>query len=175
MVKARGLVLVNTGPGKGKTTAALGTVIRALGHGQKVAFIQFIKSQETGESQFLENLARENTGCLHYARHGKGFVGKNPTQADRTLAEDGLELAVSLAFDYDLMVLDEINVAMSLGLLEPERVVGFISNKPLGLNLILTGRGCPQPVMELADTVTEMRDVKHAYRAGIPACPGIDF
>jgi cob(I)alamin adenosyltransferase len=175
METARGLVLVNTGPGKGKTTAALGTVVRALGHGQRAAFIQFIKSQDTGESQFLENLAQANPGCLHYSRRGKGFVGRNPSVRDRELAEEGLRLAESLAGECDLMVLDEVNVAMSLGVLEPAAVIRFIENRPQSLSLILTGRGCPQGIIDLADTVTEMGDVKHAFRAGIGACPGIDY
>ncbi|MDR2142270.1 MAG: cob(I)yrinic acid a,c-diamide adenosyltransferase [Deltaproteobacteria bacterium] len=171
----RGLILVNTGPGKGKTTAALGVVTRALGHGQKVAFIQFIKSQATGESQFLEELARERPDSLFYARRGQGFVGQNPSQSDLDLAREGLELARSLAGDYDLLVLDEINVALSLGLLELGEAVEFVRNKPPALSLILTGRGCPAELIVLADTVTEMKDVKHALRAGIPARRGVDF
>ncbi|MDR1607894.1 MAG: cob(I)yrinic acid a,c-diamide adenosyltransferase [Deltaproteobacteria bacterium] len=171
----KGLTLVNTGPGKGKTTAALGLVARALGHGQKVAFIQFIKCQETGESQFLADLAKDRAENFFFCRHGQGFVGRNPSQADRELAEEGLRQAEALAADYDLLVLDEINVALSLGLLDPAAVASFIQNRPLALNLVLTGRGCPANIIDLADTVTEMTDVKHAFRAGIPARPGVDY
>ncbi|MDR1576741.1 MAG: cob(I)yrinic acid a,c-diamide adenosyltransferase [Deltaproteobacteria bacterium] len=171
----KGLTLVNTGSGKGKTTAALGVVARALGHDQKVAFIQFIKCQDTGESQFLSELARNRPERFCFSRHGQGFVGRNPSTADRELAEEGLRLARSLAEDYDLLVLDEINVVLSLGLLEPSEVAEFIQNRPEKLNLVLTGRGCPAKIIELADTVTEMKEIKHAFRAGIPARPGVDY
>ncbi|MDR1870353.1 MAG: cob(I)yrinic acid a,c-diamide adenosyltransferase [Deltaproteobacteria bacterium] len=171
----RGLVLINTGPGKGKTTAALGVVARALGHDLKVAFIQFIKSQDTGESRFLEEMATLKPGQVYYSRRGQGFVGRNPSQTDRELALEGLELAITLVDKYDLLVLDEVNVAMSLGLLEPSAVAEFIKNRPGTVNLLLTGRGCPDSLIPLADTVTEMLDVKHAFRAGIPARKGLDY
>ncbi|MDR0548167.1 MAG: cob(I)yrinic acid a,c-diamide adenosyltransferase [Deltaproteobacteria bacterium] len=172
---ATGLVLVMTGAGKGKTTAALGLVVRALGHGQKVAFIQFIKSQDTGESRFLEEMARLNPDNLFYARHGQGFVGHNPSQTDRDLAQEGLKRAMALAPNLDLLVLDEINVAISLGLLATAEAVEFVKNKPQNATVVLTGRGCPYELIELADTVTEMLDVKHAFRAGIPALKGVDL
>ncbi|MDR2421977.1 MAG: cob(I)yrinic acid a,c-diamide adenosyltransferase [Deltaproteobacteria bacterium] len=172
---AKGLVLVNTGTGKGKTTAALGAVSRALGHGLRVGFIQFIKSKDTGESRFLEDLAQDKTRSLHYARHGRGFVGKNPSQTDRDLARDGLELAQALAGELDLLVLDEINVAISLGLIGSAEVAEFLKGRPPELNVILTGRGCPDDLIDLADTVTEMIEVRHAFRNGTPACRGVDF
>jgi cob(I)alamin adenosyltransferase len=171
----RGLVLINTGSGKGKTTAALGVVVRALGHGLKVAFIQFIKSQDTGESRFLEEMAALKPGQVFYSRRGKGFVGRNPSQTDRELALEGLELALTLADQYDLLVLDEINVAMSLGLLDSTTVADLVKNRPPKVNFILTGRGCPDNIITLADTVTEMQDVKHAFRAGISARSGLDY
>jgi cob(I)alamin adenosyltransferase len=170
-----GLIIVNTGPGKGKTTAALGLVVRALGNDLNAAFIQFIKSQDTGESRFLEEIAKHNPDRLLYARHGKGFVGKNPSQTDRDLAQDGLALARSVQGSVDLLVLDEINVALSLGLLDLAEVIEFVRAKPPDLILVLTGRGCPFELIELADTVTEMMEIKHAFRSGFPARKGVDF
>ena len=171
-----GLILVNTGPGKGKTTAALGTAIRALGHGKKVAFLQFIKSQETGESRFLKDYALKNPGTLYYNRLGLGFVGDNPTAEDRDKAALALSQAQELvAGDYDLIVLDEICVAMAKKIVAVSEVVELIKNKPSSQHLILTGRGCPQEIIELAHTVTEMQIIKHAMDQGIVARRGIEF
>lgn len=172
----KGLVLVNTGPGKGKTTAAVGTAIRALGQGFKVAFLQFIKSQETGESRFMTEFEGANPGRLYYKRLGLGLIHGNPTDGDRAKAAEAMAEAEKLAAaDYNLLVLDEICVALSLGLIQTEKVVRLIQNRKPGLNLILTGRGCPEEIAELADTVTEMTVVKHAYQNGVPARQGIEF
>jgi cob(I)alamin adenosyltransferase len=171
----KGLVLVNTGKGKGKTTASLGTLIRALGQGHKVGFIQFIKSAPSGESKFLEKYAQEHPEILSYARIGLGFLKDDPSSEDALKAKEGMELAEKLSHEKDLLVLDEINIALDKGLLPIEDMVKFIKEKPEKLSLILTGRGCPQEIIELAHTVTEMIEVKHAYHAGIPAKKGIDF
>ena len=171
-----GLILVNTGPGKGKTTAALGTAIRSLGQGKKVAFLQFIKNQETGESRFLKEYALQNPGTLYYNRLGLGFVGDSPTTEDR--AEAALALSKSqelVAGGYDLVVLDEICVALAKGIIEVNQVVDLIKGKPASQHLILTGRGCPQEIIELAHTVTEMKIIKHAMEQGIVARRGIEF
>jgi cob(I)alamin adenosyltransferase len=174
-VKKKGLFLVNTGPGKGKTTAAIGTLVRALGHGQKAAFIQFIKSSATGESRFLASFAEEHPDRLRYAKVGLGYLKGGPTEKDRAKAREALELAVSLSQEMDLIVLDEVNIAASKGLIPVEELVGFVKGRPEALNLVFTGRGCPQELVDLADTVTEMTEIKHAYRSGIPARKGIDF
>jgi ATP:corrinoid adenosyltransferase len=171
----RGLILVNTGPGKGKTTAALGVTLRALGQGFKVAFLQFIKDQETGESRFLEEYARTHPDRLYYKRLGLGFVGNTPSPADRAKAAEALKTAGELLDDYDLLVLDEICVALDKGLIATEAVLRMLESRPPRLNLILTGRGCPAEVIDLADTVTEMTLVKHAYKNGISARKGIEF
>ncbi|MDR2338927.1 MAG: cob(I)yrinic acid a,c-diamide adenosyltransferase [Deltaproteobacteria bacterium] len=171
----KGLVLVNTGTGKGKTTASLGTLIRALGQGHKAAFIQFIKSAPSGESKFLENYAKEHPDMLDYARIGLGFLKDEPSEGDRQRALDGLELAKKLSHDKDLIVLDEVNIAMDKGLLPIPDMVAFIEGRPEKLSLILTGRGCPPEIVALANTVTEMTEIKHAYHQGIPAKKGIDF
>ena len=172
----KGLILVNTGPGKGKTTAALGTTIRALGQGFKVAFLQFIKNQETGESKFLKNFADEHPGQLHYDRLGLGLMMGGPTAEDRAKAAEALaEAGRLLQAGYDLVVLDEICVALSLKLIEVSDMEKLIREKPLPVSLILTGRACPEEIIALADTVTEMRPIKHAYEKGIAARRGIEF
>jgi cob(I)alamin adenosyltransferase len=174
-LKRDGLVLVNTGPGKGKTTAALGTLIRALGHGHKAGFIQFIKSAPTGESRFLEEYAKKHPDTLTYARLGLGFIRDNPTKEDMAKAMEGLELAKKLALETDILFLDEINIALAKGLISVDDMRSFIQERPKTLNLVLTGRGCPEEIIDLADTATEMTEIKHAYKNGIPARKGVDF
>lgn len=172
----RGLILVNTGPGKGKTTAALGVTLRALGQGFKVAFLQFIKDQETGESRFLKEYDQSQPGRLYYNRLGLGLIPGEPSPEDRAKAAEALKKADELLkMDYDLVVLDEICVALAKGLIPTEAVVKMLKSKPPRQHLILTGRGCPEEVIALADTVTEMTPVKHAYQNGISACKGIEF
>lgn len=185
----KGLILINTGPGKGKTTAAIGLTVRALGQGFDVAFLQFVKSQATGESRFLEAYAAkhpasgierdrktEDEGRLFYKRMGLGFVFDSPTQADRDKAAEALaEAAGLLDGRFDLVVLDEICVAMAKGLIASSSVLELIAAREPSVNLVLTGRGCPEDIMAVADTVTEMRVVKHAYQAGIKARRGIEF
>ena len=171
-----GIILVNTGDGKGKTTAALGTTLRALGQGFKVAFVQFIKSQETGEGMFLKQYAEEHPGRLYYNRFGLGFLGAAPSPADRAKAAEAMAKATELmAGGYDLLVLDEVCVAAAKGLIEVEDLKKMVQSKPPQLNLIMTGRGCPQEIVELADTVTDMVPIKHAYEKGIQAKKGIEF
>jgi cob(I)alamin adenosyltransferase len=170
-----GLVLVNTGKGKGKTTAALGVTLRALGYGQRVVFLQFIKSSPTGESRFLESYAQEHPDKLHYDRLGLGFVGDQPTAADKEMATKAMKEAEKHRKNADLVVLDELNVALSVGLVPLEWAKDFIKSRPEGQNIILTGRGCPEELFDLAHTITEMTDIKHAYRQGIKAKKGVDF
>ncbi|MDR2351787.1 MAG: cob(I)yrinic acid a,c-diamide adenosyltransferase [Deltaproteobacteria bacterium] len=174
-MKPKGLLLVNTGPGKGKTTAALGVLARALGHGHKVAFIQFIKAKPTGESRFMEAYAKEHPDSLIYARIGLGFIRGEPSEEDKKKAKEGMDLAVNLSEKRDLIVLDEVNIAVEKGLIPLEDFLNFLLNRPPSLSLILTGRGCLQEIIDIADTVTEMKEIKHAYHSGIPAKRGIDF
>jgi cob(I)alamin adenosyltransferase len=172
----RGLILVNTGDGKGKTTAALGTAIRALGQGYKVAFFQFIKDQETGESRMLKEYAESHPGMLLYKRMGLGCFGNAPSEADKARAAEALREARDLVTaNYDLVVLDEICVALSCGLIPTAEVAEMLKNKWEKVNIILTGRGAPQEIIDLADTVTEMSAIKHAYEKGITAKRGIEF
>jgi len=172
----KGLVLINTGPGKGKTTAALGTAVRALGQGFRVAFLQFIKSQETGESLFLKDYAQLHPDRLYYNRLGLGFVMDKPDDEDCRAAAEALEEARKLlAGDFDLVVLDEICVAAAKGLIDARTIAEMLTSRPETVSVILTGRGCPEELIELADTVTEMAMVKHAYKKGIKAKRGIEF
>ena len=172
----KGLILVATGDGKGKTTAALGTTLRALGQGLKVAFLQFIKNQETGEGLFLADYAARRPENLFYRRLGLGCLRGRPSPEDMAQAALALDLARNLAAaDYDLLVLDEICVAAALGLIETSEVVRLIETRRPGLHLFITGRGAAPEIINLADTVTEMKQIKHAYEHGITARRGLEF
>jgi cob(I)alamin adenosyltransferase len=173
-MKTKGRIVIHTGDGKGKTTAALGTVFRALGHGQKVCVIQFIKGQgKYGERIFADKL--EN---LDWHICGKGFVFKKENvEEDRRIAEEGFRLAAEIiASDrYDLVVLDELTYLPALDFLAAQRIVETLRSKPERLNIIVTGRNAPPELVEIADTVSEVKVVKHAYQQGIKAQKGIEF
>jgi cob(I)alamin adenosyltransferase len=168
-----GRVLVNTGKGKGKTTAALGTALRARGQGLRVCLFQFMKGGlPTGESALLERLGIEQH------RLGTGFSWtKESWDEDRALAAKGWELArqAILGGAYDLVVLDEINYVIGYGLLPAEEVAEVIKQRPPAQHVILTGRGLAPAIAELADTITEMVPLKHAFDSGIKATKGIEF
>jgi cob(I)alamin adenosyltransferase len=166
----KGLIHVYTGNGKGKTTAALGLTIRAAGNGLKCCFIQFIKGKPSGEMFALKNFPQ-----ITFIQTGRKNYDFNPTEEDKTLAEKGLKLAVDLAPRFDLMVLDEINVAVHLKLLKTQDVVSFIKNKPENLELVLTGRHAPAEFIKLADYVTHFELIKHPYYKNIKARKGIDY
>lgn len=173
--KRQGLVWVFTGEGKGKTSAALGAVIRALGHGLRVYIGFFIKGNfPSGERNILAklpNVTMEGFGT------GRLVDPKNPKAADREEVRRGLEAArrALQSGNYDLVVLDEINVAVSLGLIGVEEVLGLIAQKPAGVELILTGRGADSRLIKSADLVTEMLKIKHPYDEGIRARKGIEY
>lgn len=184
-METKGLVLINTGTGKGKTTAALGTAIRAWGDGQKVLILQFIKGAwKYGELKAIETLGKAE-GRIEIRPMGDGFVfhNKKDPENEERLAEKK-ELA-RRAWDmvrkevmsgaWDLIVLDEINYAIHFGMLETEEVARLIWERPPRLNMILTGRYAPKELIDLADTVTEMTLVKHAFQKGIRARKGIEF
>jgi len=173
----RGLILINTGPGKGKTTAALGTALRAVGCGMKVLVLQFIK----GSWHYGELDAAESLGSNFVLKQmGRGFVKIGNAEADpediRLVqaaweeARDAINSGV-----WDLVVLDEINYAISYGMLDPGEVAEALKGKPEMVHVILTGRNAHPLLVELADTVTEMREVKHAYQKGILAQRGIEY
>ncbi len=172
----RGLVLVYTGDGKGKTTAALGHALRTIGHGNKVLTIQFMKGKKYGEVLAAEKYL---AGMLTMVQCGlDSFVMKNnPASVDIELARQGLALAKkSIASgDYQLVILDEINVALDFKLVEMDDIVELIKTKPASLDLILTGRYAPAELIELADMVSEVREIKHHLAQGIKERAGIEY
>lgn len=177
-----GLILINTGPGKGKTTAALGTAFRAAGSGMRVLVLQFLKgSWHYGELDAAEALAGAmGEGSFKIRQMGRGFVkvgGAETDPEDLRMVEDAWEEAATAigSGDYDLIVLDEINYAIGYKMLDPEKVAEVLRKRPEMLHVILTGRNAHPVLVELADTVTEMREVKHAYTKGILAQRGIEF
>lgn len=174
----RGLVLINTGDGKGKTTAALGTILRAVGYGHRCLIVQFIKGSWTyGEMKSIKRLEPE----VEFYRMGRGFVGivddTLPREEHEKAAREALQLARKklTSGDYRLVLLDEIFIAVQLNLIAKEDVLALLDVRPAHTTLILTGRGAPAEVIERADTVTEMREIKHAYRKGILAQRGVDY
>ena len=173
-MQSKGRVIINTGNGKGKTTAALGTAFRTLGHGGKVCVIQFIK----GQGEYGERVMAEKTENLDWFICGKGFVYKKENiDADRDVAQEGFEIALEKVKSdvYDLIVLDEITYLPLYDFLEVSKIVELIENKPERLSIIITGRDASQKLIEVADTVTVMDPMKHAYENGIRAQKGIEF
>ncbi len=174
----KGLIIVHTGPGKGKTTAALGTAFRAVGQGLKVLMVQFIKgSWHYGELDAARALGDEHFKILPM---GRGFVktgAEKPEPEDLRLVEQAWQFASEKirSGEYDLVILDEINYAISYKMLDPERVVQMLKQKPEMVHVILTGRNAHPQIVELADLVTEMREVKHPYQKGILAQRGIEY
>jgi cob(I)alamin adenosyltransferase len=181
-----GLILINTGPGKGKTTAALGTAFRAAGNGMRVLVLQFLKgSWHYGELDAAEALSAAleksgDGGTFIIRQLGRGFVkvgGAETDPEDLRLVEAAWdEAAAAIASgEWDLIVLDEIHYAIGYKMLDAEKVAEALRAKPAMLHVILTGRNAHPVLVELADTVTEMREVKHAYTKGILAQRGIEF
>ncbi len=172
----KGLVIVHTGDGKGKTTAALGMVMRALGHGYRVGIVQFIKGAwEPAEKAVLGRWADQ----LTFQAMGEGFTWETQDrQRDTALAQEAWSTALDLIRDpaYRLVLLDEVNIALKLGYLTVEQVLAGLTEKPADSHVILTGRGAPAALIEQADLVTEMKLVKHPFREqGVKAQPGIEF
>jgi cob(I)alamin adenosyltransferase len=173
----RGLILINTGPGKGKTTAALGTALRAVGNGMKVLVLQFLKgSWHYGELDAVEAFG----GNFLLKQMGRGFVKIGGAETDpediRLVEEAWAEArAAILSGAWDMVVLDEINYAIGYKMLDAAAVAETLREKPEMVHVILTGRNAHPLLVELADTVTEMREVKHAYEKGILAQRGIEY
>ncbi|HYN14554.1 MAG TPA: cob(I)yrinic acid a,c-diamide adenosyltransferase [Terriglobales bacterium] len=173
----RGLIIVNTGPGKGKTTAAMGTALRAVGQGMKVLMLQFLKgSWHYGELDAVKAFGDN----FIMKQMGRGFVkvgGTEPDPEDVKMVEEAWNESreAILSGQWDLVVLDEINYAISYGMLDPAKVVEALKQKPEMVHVILTGRNAHPTIVELADTVTEMRQVKHAYEKGVEAQRGIEY
>lgn len=173
-----GLVIVYTGKGKGKTTAALGMALRAVGYDYRVCMIQFIKgSWHYGEMTSSKRLEPE----FELTAVGKGFVGimddKSPLEDHKKIAAEALAIAREKINSqrYSIVILDEVNYAANLGLVSVEDVLDLISSKPASVSLVLTGNHVSDRVVEAADLVTEMREIKHPFKSGIKAKKGIDF
>jgi cob(I)alamin adenosyltransferase len=173
----RGLIIVNTGPGKGKTTAAMGTALRAVGNGMKVLMLQFLKgSWHYGELDAVKAFGDN----FIMKQMGRGFVkvgGAETDPEDIKLVEQAWAEADAaiMSGKWDLVVLDEINYAISYGMLDPGKVAETLKRKPELVHVILTGRNAHPTIIELADTVTEMKQVKHAYEKGVLAQRGIEY
>ena len=173
----KGCIQVYTGNGKGKTTAAVGLAIRALSHDFKVCYIAFHKNPKRwgiGEQKTLEDLGAD---LYRFAPDTPFFNKKSSASSLRKDCLDGLKQIETLFKEnkYDLMILDEINISLWKNLICPEELTELIKSKPKNLELVLTGRNVPQNVIELADLVTEMREVKHYYSKGISARKGIEW
>lgn len=175
----RGILIVNTGNGKGKSSSAFGTAIRAAGHGQKVGILQFIKGNwKTGEAESFKRFPE-----IEHIVSGDGFTwNTQDLDEDTASARHGWEIATDMIERcrndnpaYHLIVLDELNIALRYGYLDINEVVAVLSNKPEPLNIIVTGRDAKPELIDAADTVTDMTMVKHAFEAGIKAQRGIEF
>ena len=171
----KGFIYVFTGDGKGKTTAAIGQAVRAVGQGWQVLIVQFIKQIISGEVEPLKKL-----GVEIYPM-GEGFVGilgdRKPREVHVQAAQKALAFARKKVAkeNYGLLVLDEINVAVALGLIGVGEVLKFLKNRPAGLNVIITGRNAPKELIEIADLVSEVKDLKHPFSKGVSAKKGIEF
>ncbi len=174
---SRGLVMVYTGNGKGKTTAALGLALRQIGWGRRVLFIQFMKGKG---NVYGERMAAErHLPLLEIEQYGQDeFVDlSRPSDRDGDLAALAMKRASEALStgDYGLIVLDEINVAVACGLVEIEDVLALLAKRPRQVDLVLTGRYCPEAIMAKADMVSEVRELKHHYAKGVPARKGIEY
>ncbi|WP_191061420.1 cob(I)yrinic acid a,c-diamide adenosyltransferase [Geminicoccus harenae] len=171
----KGLIVVHTGTGKGKSTAAWGMVLRALGHGYRVGIVQFVKgAREIGERVIFDKFPDQ----LRFVAHGEGFTWETQDrQKDMALARQAFEAAREMMTDPEvrMVVMDELNIALRYDYLPIEEVLDVLRDKRPDLHVIITGRNARPELIEAADLVTEMQLVKHPFRAGIKAQPGIEF
>ncbi|UJP05887.1 MAG: cob(I)yrinic acid a,c-diamide adenosyltransferase [Nitrosomonas sp.] len=172
--RVKGLLLVLTGNGKGKSSSAFGMIARALGHGMRIGVAQFIKGRsDTGEEAFF----RKHDNVVWHVL-GEGFTWDTQNlERDMEIARRGWLLAQTMLQDpsFDLIVLDELTYPLKFGWLDLDQVLGDLKNRPSMQHVVITGRGAPGTLCDAADTVTEMVDAKHAFRAGIKAQQGIDL
>jgi len=176
MADKSGFILLNTGDGKGKTTAAMGAAMRMLGHGKRVCLIQFIKTKPSAELEALKSFG----DAVEIHQIGKGFVGvggKEPRPEDIETAKEALQLAREKisSGDYDLVILDEITYLVSFSLVPVEEICEMLDGKPEHVYIFLTGRGAHPELVKRAAMVTEMKEVKHPFQSGIKARKGIEF
>lgn len=171
----RGLLQIYTGDGKGKTTAAFGQALRAVGHGYRVCVVQFMKGRKYGEfvaaERYLPNLT------IHLAGLDSFVMRDNPAPLDIEMARRGLEVARQAVHsgNYDMVILDELNVALDFGLVPLDEVLKLVKERPATLDLIITGRYARPELLALADTVSEVREIRHHYRAGVKERAGIEY
>jgi len=169
-----GLLIVLTGNGKGKSSSAFGMVARALGHGMRVGIVQFIKgSGSTGEDLFFSRFPE-----VEFYVGGEGFTWDTQDRSrDIAVAQSTWSVAVRMLREetVNLVVLDEINIALKMGYLSVDEVLPVLQERPVMQHVVVTGRGAPEQVIEAADTVTELQDIKHAFRAGIRAQRGVEW
>ncbi|SHJ91381.1 cob(I)alamin adenosyltransferase [Hathewaya proteolytica DSM 3090] len=165
---------IYTGDGKGKTTAAMGLALRAVGAGMKVYIGQFIKDMEYSEIKIMKSFPQVT---VELYGTGKGcLIFREPDKEDINCAQQGLEKACEamMSGKYDMVIMDEINVACSLNLLTPTELMETVKMRPDNVELVFTGRGATEDIIKLADLVTEMKEVKHYYRTGLMARDGIE-
>lgn len=174
-LKKQGLVMVITGDGKGKTTAAFGQAMRATGHGYRVCIIQFMKGRLYGEALAIQKYMP----TIDVYQYGlDSFVMRdNPAPVDVELARQGVEKAkeVIASGEYDMIILDEINVALDFKLIPEEDILALLADKPAEMDIILTGRYATPRIQEIADMVSEVREIKHHYNAGVKNQTGIEY
>lgn len=175
----RGVLVVNTGNGKGKSSAAFGVLARALGHNMRAAVIQFVKGRsDTGEEGFYRQVAQATPDCLVWHVSGEGFTWEIQDGArDAAAAQAAWSLACGYLADpaIDLVILDEFTYALKYGWLDVAAVLAVLAARPPMQHVIITGRGAPDALIAAADTVTEMTPVKHAFKAGVKAMKGLEW
>lgn len=172
--KRKSLVILNTGDGKGKTTAALGVLLRAWGRGWRVVMLQFIKSKT---ARYGENRAAEKLG-IEIVPLGAGFTWlSHDLERDKAMAQEAWDLSKEkiASGEYDLVILDEFTFPLAYGWLPMDEILEFLRQRPPDVHIIITGRKAPQELIDFADLVTEMQEVKHPYQQGVKAQPGIEF
>lgn len=170
-----GLTEVYTGDGKGKTTAALGLALRAIGHGYKVLVVQFLKGKKD-YGEILASKKIKNLEIYQFGREEEVNLMK-PEKIDIELARKGFDFAMEKIFsgEYDVVILDEINLAITFSLIPLHEVLNLIAKKPKSVELVLTGRFCPKKIIDVADLVSEVKEIKHPYRKGILSRKGIGW
>ena len=175
----QGYIQVYTGDGKGKTTAAFGLAVRALCAGKSVYVGQFVKSMKYHETRIEElfSMAGESFGCIRIEQLGRGcFIDKNPEAVDIEMAHEGLRRCADYmrSGEYDVVILDELCIALHFGLLRLDEVLGDLAQRNPHTEVVITGRKAPQGLIDVADVVTEMREIKHYYHEGVLSRDGIE-
>ena len=174
----KGLLIVHTGNGKGKTTAALGLLLRSLGHGMKSAVVQFIKGDQDTSETLLAAVAASSAAHLQWNRVGAGFTWNTQDLGrDQARAHEGWDLVRRHLADpgLEFLLLDELNVVLRYGFLPLDDVLADLAARPPHLHVAVTGRNAPAELIEMADLVTEMKELKHPFKGGLKAQAGIEF